>query len=867
MLYKSFFLLILRILLSIFSTICPIHFRGRVQHCSCKFASIACLSVLIIFLFPGSAIAQPSDEPTLAPLTNEAVPTRIPRQYIVVFKSGAARTSVFAAQEKTKEFGGKVLHTYTTTLSGFSVILPENNESAALQALRALSDVEYIEADQMGKGNTVQPPNPPGNPPTGLDRIDRRLLPLNQTYTYSETGTGVHAYVIDSGIRITHNEFGGRAIGSFNTINDTNGTNDCHGHGTNVAGIIGAKTYGIAKQVTLHAVRVLDCNNRGVVSDFIAGVEWVANNVIRPAVANMSLTTDAPSAALDTAVTNSITSGITYILIAGNNSGADACNISPARVAAGITVGNIDPSNDTRASTSNIGSCIDLFAPGVNILSAGISSDTATSTFTGTSQAAPHVAGVAARYLETHPTATPAEVWSAIHNANNVSSTPGWAGVLNRGIGSPNELLHWGSLNDGFNDGDPHITTIDGVNYDFQSAGEFIALRDEGFEIQTRQTPISTTFIPGANPYTGLATCVSINTAIAARVGTHRVSYQPNISGVPDPSGLQLRVDGELIKLDAQGLDLGSGGRIVRSAIGEGIEIDFPNKTKLIATPGWWADQGKWYLNVDIYHTPATEGIMGYISRDGWLPTLPDGTSVGSKPDSLHDRYIDLYEKFADAWRVTDDTSLFDYAPNTSTSTFTFRSWPKESPSSCVIPEQITAQPIDERIAERHCSAIIDKNRKANCIFDVRVTGNPGFAQTYLLTQQLEPGATKTTVTDDRDPTQFGETVIFTATVAQALPRGSSTPIGSVQFIVDGDIIDNPFTLDQNGQAVWSISNLPIGNHIISANYSPSPGSLFLASSSPDENHSVLKAQAQYFWWIILLLIVLLLIIIWRLRK
>jgi hypothetical protein len=270
---------------------------------------------------------------------------------------------------------------------------------------------------------------------------------------------------------------------------------------------------------------------------------------------------------------------------------------------------------------------------------------------------------------------------------------------------------------------------------------------------------------------------------------------------------------------------------------------------------------------VDIYRTPATEGIMGYISRDGWLPALPDGTSVGSKPGALHDRYIDLYEKFADAWRVTDDASLFDYAPNTSTSTFTLRSWPKESPSSCVIPEQITAQPIDERIAERHCSAIIDKNRKANCIFDVRVTGNPGFAQTYLLTQQLQPGATKTTVTDDRDPTQFGETVIFTATVAQALPRGVDTPSGTVQFIVDGDIIGNAFALDQNGRAVWSTSNLSIGNHIISASYSPSPGSLFLASSSPDENHSVLKAQAQYFWSIILFLIALLLIIIWRLRR
>jgi hypothetical protein len=406
--------------------------------------------------------------------------------------------------------------------------------------------------------------------------------------------------------------------------------------------------------------------------------------------------------------------------------------------------------------------------------------------------------------------------------------------------------------------GDPHITPVDGVHYDFQSAGEFTALRGGGLEIQTRQTPVATTSLPGANPYTGLATCVAVYSAVAARVCDHRVSYQPNISGVPDPSGLQLRVDGKLTTLGPEGIDLRcgpvidsptrgaianllTGGRIVKSPAGDGIEIHYSDGTQLVVTPAWWPDQQKWYLNVNVYGTIATEGIFGKLAKDSWLPALPDSTSLGPKPGSLHQRYVDLYEKFADAWRVTDATSLFDYAPGTSTATFTLRSWPRESPQSCAIEGEPSAQPVDVSVAEKYCSAIVDKNMKADCVFDVSVTGHTGFAQTYQLTQQLQPGITETTVKDDKAPTRSGESVTFTATVVQKLSRGGGAPTGTVQFILDGGRIGNPVTLDSNGRASWSTSSLQVGKHQIVAQYIPTGwGGLFMASSSPEESHTVL---------------------------
>jgi hypothetical protein len=307
-------------------------------------------------------------------------------------------------------------------------------------------------------------------------------------------------------------------------------------------------------------------------------------------------------------------------------------------------------------------------------------------------------------------------------------------------------LLNWcgqAPSSDGSTRGDPHLTTFNGIPYDFQSAGEFTSLRHyDGMEIQTRQTPVSTASIVGPNQHTGLTSCVSVNTAVAARLGKFRITYQPNPNGEPDREGLQLRIDGRPAKLGAQGLNLG-GGRILQSAVGGGIEILFPNKTHLIATPKFWGPPNNvWHLNVDVVTTPAREGVLGAILSGDWLPTLPDGSSMGPLPGTLHQRYLDLNQKFANAWRVTDSTSLFDYGPGMSTKNFTNPDWPPEKPP-CTIPGSTVppAQPMEVNKARELCSGIRDKAMNAQCVFDVTLTGEAGFAKAYFNTQQLKAGA------------------------------------------------------------------------------------------------------------------------------
>ena len=317
---------------------------------------------------------------------------------------------------------GQLKHVFQHAINGFSVEMTPEEAEALSQDYR----VAFVEEDGVVTADATQ-----NNPPWGLDRIDQRNLPLNAVYTFNWTGSGVRAYIIDTGIRTTHSQFGGRASNVFDAFGG-NGA-DCNGHGTHVAGTVGGSTYGVAKSALLRGVRVLNCSGSGSNSGVIAGVDWVRNNHIAPAVANMSLG-GGISSALDTAVNNLANAGVT-IAVAAGNSNTNACNSSPARAANAITVGSTTTS-DARSSFSNFGTCLDLFAPGSGILSSWFSSDTATATLSGTSMASPHVAGVAALYKQANPSASSTTIRNAI--VNNATTNV----VTNAGSGSPNRLLY-----------------------------------------------------------------------------------------------------------------------------------------------------------------------------------------------------------------------------------------------------------------------------------------------------------------------------------------------------------------------------------------------------------------------------------------
>ncbi len=355
---------------------------------------------------------------------------RIQNRYIVVLNDsvvgdrGVGSYAETYADNLTAAYGGKVERVFKHALNGF---LAEMSEKEA-EALSKDPSVAYIEEDQEMSIDAVQSPAT-----FGLDRIDQRNLPLNNSYTHNFNGSGVNSYIVDTGVRFTHQEFSGRTGLSYDAIGDGQNGNDCNGHGTHVAGTVGGTTYGVAKGTTIHRVRVLNCQGSGSNSGVIAGVDWVTANHVKPAVANMSLGGGA-STALDTAVNNSINAGVTFVVAAGN-SNADACNSSPARAPAAVTVGSTT-NTDARSSFSNFGTCLDIFAPGSSITSAWSTGDTATNTISGTSMASPHVAGVAALYLHQNGHQSPATVRNAIV-ANATSGVVG-----NPGTGSPNVLLY-----------------------------------------------------------------------------------------------------------------------------------------------------------------------------------------------------------------------------------------------------------------------------------------------------------------------------------------------------------------------------------------------------------------------------------------
>jgi serine protease len=344
-------------------------------------------------------------------------------RYIITFRDNVLDPRSIASSMMFSN-GGQLLHTFTNALRGFAATLPPS--VAAALARNPL--IASIEPDAIVTASATQ-----ANATWGLNRVDQRNLPLAGGYTYNATGAGVYAYIIDTGILAGHSEFTGRMAPGFTAINDAVGTSDCDGHGTHVAGTVGGTIYGVAKGVTLVPVRVLGCTGSGTTIGVIAGVDWVAGQLHRPAVANMSLG-GGVSAALDAAVANAVSRGVTMVVAAGN-SNANACLSSPARAPSAITVGSTTET-DARSSFSNIGPCVDVFAPGSFITSAWFTSPTAINTISGTSMASPHVAGAAALYLQGAPTATPATVTGAILGA----STPNK--VTGAGTGSPNRLLH-----------------------------------------------------------------------------------------------------------------------------------------------------------------------------------------------------------------------------------------------------------------------------------------------------------------------------------------------------------------------------------------------------------------------------------------
>ncbi|MFI0984311.1 S8 family peptidase [Streptomyces exfoliatus] len=431
-------------------------------------AAIAVAALALGSLSTLPAVASPAAAEGV--IENAGAEGTIAGSYIVTLDE-SAQAETAEGRAVASKFGAKIKRTYTSAINGYSVELSE----AQARKLAADPAVKSVVQNRVFTIDATQP-----SPPSwGLDRIDQKALPLNQSYTYPDTaGSGVTAYIIDTGVRISHTDFGGRAFNGFDAVDNDNVAQDGNGHGTHVAGTVAGTAYGVAKKAKIVGVRVLDNNGSGTTAGVVAGIDWVTRNAVKPAVANMSLGGGVDST-LDAAVRNSIASGVTYAVAAGN-SNANASNYSPARVTEALTVGSTT-SSDARSSFSNYGTVVDIFAPGSSITSAWNTGDSATNSISGTSMASPHVAGAAALYLGNNPTSTPAQVGTALVNA----ATPNV--VTNPGTGSPNRLLYVG-------DG---TTTPPPTGPKFENTGDY-AIADNA----TVESPVTVSGVAGNAPST-----------------------------------------------------------------------------------------------------------------------------------------------------------------------------------------------------------------------------------------------------------------------------------------------------------------------------------------------------------------------------
>jgi subtilisin family serine protease len=387
-----------------------------------RFILAAGLTVTLFACRDAVAPVAPDTQSGLGPLSQLRESRKIKDEYIVVFKSNIQDVQG-AVNVLGKRHTLSARHIYKSGVKGFA----GHMTAEVAEQLAGDPSVAYVEQNGVVSITDTQ-----AYPGWGLDRIDQANLPFTGSYTYPGNGAGVSAYIIDTGIRTTHTQFQGRAFAGFTSILDGYGSQGCHWHGTHVAATLGGWLVGVAKAVKLYSVRVLDCTGNGTDADVIAGIDWVTANAVKPAVANMSIG-GTLSYAMNDAIQRSIASGVTYVVAAANDR-ADACNVSPASAPNAITVG-ATMSNDAQASFSNWGTCLDLYAPGYNIISAYNYDDNAMGPADGTSMASPHVAGAAAIYLQLNPSASPAEVANALTSGAT-------SGVLtNLGPGSPNRLV------------------------------------------------------------------------------------------------------------------------------------------------------------------------------------------------------------------------------------------------------------------------------------------------------------------------------------------------------------------------------------------------------------------------------------------